>query len=89
MADHFTPKPTNLTLLAKRNDGVYPFGRIYQVIDGRSPSAGHGTRDMPIWGNYFRVDALPATRHPGVNAEELVQGRILGLVYYLQTLQLE
>ena len=86
-ADILTVKPSNLTMLTQNNDGIYPFGRVYQVIDGRIPVAGHGTTDMPIWGNYFRTEALPATRHPGIDAEEVVQGRILGLVYYLQTLQ--
>ena len=85
--DVLTTKPTNLTALASQNDGIYPFGRVYQVIDGRVSVAGHGTTDMPIWGNYFRAEALPATRHPGISAEEVVQGRILGLVYYIQTLQ--
>jgi len=89
MASVLTPPPSNLTLLAQQNDGVYPFGRVYQVIDGRSPVTGHGTTDMPIWGGHFRAEALPATRYPGVEEEEIVQGRILGLVYYIQSLQVE
>ena len=88
-ADILTTRPADLTTLARQNDGIYPFGRVYQVVDGRVPVAGHGTTDMPIWGSYFRTEALPATRHPGINAEEIVQGRILGLVYYLQTLQVK
>jgi mono/diheme cytochrome c family protein len=87
VADILTTKPSNLTALAQQNDGVYPFGRVYQVIDGRAQVTGHGTTDMPVWGSHFRVEAVPATRHPGINAEEVVQGRILGLVYYIQTLQ--
>jgi len=42
---------------------------------------------MPIWGNIFLAEALPKTIHPGVNAEEIVQARILNLVYYLQSIQ--
>ncbi len=33
------------------------------------------------------IEAGPNTFHPGVDAEEIVQGRILSLVYYLQTIQ--
>ncbi len=89
MAEILTPRPSNLALLAKQNNGAYPYGRVYLIIDGRSPVKGHGTTDMPIWGSYFRVEALPATRIPGVNEEEIVEGRILGLVYYIQYLQVD
>jgi mono/diheme cytochrome c family protein len=45
--------PTDLTVLAKKNNGVFPFEAVYEVIDGRKEVAAHGTRDMPIWGNRF------------------------------------
>jgi len=89
MARLLTPPPSNLTVLARENNGVYPFGRVYQVIDGRVSVTGHGTTAMPIWGSHFTLDALPATRHPGIDPEEVVQGRILGLVYYIQSLQVK
>lgn len=89
MADILTPPPSNLTLLAKQNDGEYPFGRVYEVIDGRALVAGHGTRQMPIWGSHFRTEQSPAIRFPGIDPEEIVQGRIFGLVYYIQSLQVE
>jgi hypothetical protein len=44
-------KPADLTLLAKKNNGVFDAGAIYQVIDGReSGSRPHLSVDMPIWG---------------------------------------
>lgn len=87
MAGLLTPRPADLTGLSTRNRGVYPFERVYKIIDGRFEGAvqGHGTRDMPIWGDAFKVEVLEA--QIPVYAEEVVQGRILGLVYYLQTLQ--
>ena len=90
LASLLTPRPADLGSLAKRNAGTYPFARVYKTIDGRYDSSvtGHGTRDMPIWGNEFQVEVLEA-QLPGVYAEEIVQGRILGLVYYIQTLQVE
>ena len=44
-------KPADLTLLAKKNNGVFDPGTIFQIIDGRRPgSRTHLSEDMPIWG---------------------------------------
>ena len=46
--------PTDLTVLAKKNNGVLPFNTLYEIIDGRnSLIVSHGTREMPIWGYRF------------------------------------
>jgi mono/diheme cytochrome c family protein len=44
----------DLTQIAKRNNGRFPDFRIMHIIDGYEIEAVHGTRDMPIWGDYFR-----------------------------------
>lgn len=87
VAELFAQKPRNLRTLAEDNNGAFPFSEVYQSINGRRDIQGHGTSEMPIWGEYFMADALPKTIHPGVDAEEIVQGRILSLVYYLQSIQ--
>ena len=46
-------RPTDLTVLAKKNNGVFPVNSVYQIIDGRESIASHGTREMPIWGWRF------------------------------------
>lgn len=79
--------PANLRKLAERNNGAFPFSQVYQSIDGRRNITAHGQSDMPIWGDIFAVEALPKTVHPGVSADEIVQGRILALVYYIQSIQ--
>jgi hypothetical protein len=61
-------KPTDLTLLAKRNHGSFDAAAVYQMIDGRNVRASHHNADMPIWGCRHDVPALPApkassTRH--------------------------
>jgi mono/diheme cytochrome c family protein len=33
VADALKTKPTDLTMIAKKNNGVFPFGRIYDIID--------------------------------------------------------
>jgi mono/diheme cytochrome c family protein len=42
-----SPMP-NLTVLAKNNKGVFPFDRVFQIIDGREEVKAHGPRDMPV-----------------------------------------
>ena len=89
VAEQLSAKPSNLRLLAKQNGGDYPFAKVYTVVDGRASGAritAHGTGEMPIWGKHFRADA-EFGRASADDADEVVHGRILGLVYYLQTLQ--
>lgn len=77
-----TVKPADLTMISKKNDGTFPFWRVYSVIDGREDVKGHGSRDMPIWGAEFRSQAGSSPV-----AQSQVRGRILELVYYLQSIQ--
>ena len=83
----FERTPSNLRKLAAMNNGAFPFSEVYQSIDGRRDIAAHGNSEMPIWGDLFAREALPETVHPGVDAEEIIQGRILALVYFLQSVQ--
>src|SRR5450759_4052401 len=47
-------RPTDLTVLAKKNNGVFPFNMVHEMIDGQnSMISSHGTREMPIWGYRF------------------------------------
>ena len=46
---------SDLTVLAKKNNGVFPFARVYEFIDGTQVVKAHGTREMPIWGADYRV----------------------------------
>jgi mono/diheme cytochrome c family protein len=77
-----TVKPADLTQLSKKNNGTFPFWQMYGVIDGREEIKGHGTRDMPIWGREFRMQASSSPV-----AESQVRGRILELIYYLESIQ--
>ena len=69
--------PADLTVLAKNNNGVFPYDRVYQMIDGRNTSiAAHGTREMPVWG--YRFGPPEAFRF---------KKRILAVIDYLKTIQ--
>lgn len=77
--------PSDLTTIAKRNDGEFPFLKVFQTIDGRAQIGAHGTRDMPVWGDRYK--AVAGERYGPYGAEQIVRGRILELVYYIQSLQ--
>lgn len=81
-----TPAP-NLALITERNGGKFPAQKIYDIIEGRSVVAAHGTRDMPLWGDRYRNEPQPQTPDQATLANDQAQQRILSLVYYLATLQ--
>jgi|SRR3990170_3484188 len=83
MGKFLTVRPSDLTQLAKRNAGRFPFWQIYRTIDGSEEISGHGTRDMPVWGARFRADA----KGDDAGSRSQVAGRILSLVFYLQHIQ--
>jgi mono/diheme cytochrome c family protein len=75
----------DLTTMSKRNGGVFPVTRMYEVIEGAGK--GHGTRDMPIWGQEYRVRAGEYFGDLPYNPEAFVSGRILALIEHLSKLQ--
>jgi len=42
-------QPTDLTLLAKKNGGKYPAGKVIGILVD-SNTFGHGSKEMPVWG---------------------------------------
>lgn len=82
--------PPDLTKLSQRNDGVFPYDRVYHVIDGRESVKAHGTRDMPVWGNVLTLEGSGANRSVSdvpVDMEVEVRARILLLMDYLNRIQ--
>ena len=47
-------KLMDLTMLQKR-DGKFDQVHIQNIIAGEKEVAGHGSKEMPVWGTYFRV----------------------------------
>lgn len=72
-----------LVELAQANDGVFPYEAVLATIDGRDGVRAHGST-MPVWGERF---AVSASSQRGEAAEMVARGRILSLVYYLQSIQ--
>ncbi len=84
------PVPT-LTTLRQENKGVFPFRQVYGMIDGRTDVAAHGPREMPVWGDAYRADAIKQHgEHYGeLYAEGIIRARILALISYINRLQEE
>ena len=77
--------PADLTVLAKNNNGEFPFLDVFHTIDGRTQIASHGTSQMPIWGRRYKEEAGDTFGPYG--GEEAVRARVLELVYYIQSIQ--
>ncbi len=83
----FDRKPRNLSHLAKDNGGLFPFEAVYKSIDGTTEIKGHGYSNMPVWGRYFVAEEMEDPASNPRDAKAVTQGRILAVVYYLQTIQ--
>jgi len=73
--------PADLTQLAARNGGSFPFAAVARAIDGRQGTRAHGTPDMPVWGEIF--SKTEGTDSPSV---QTAVGR---LTHYIWTSQRE
>jgi mono/diheme cytochrome c family protein len=87
--------PPDLTVLARKNDGVFPFNYVYEIIDGRKTVRVHGTRDMPIWGDRYMPEPsrtiIPRASENLLaylyDPETIVRMRILAVIDYLNRIQ--
>ncbi len=78
----------DLTVLARNNNGVFPFDRVYQIIDGRQEVKAHGPREMPVWGGTFnKQSSIFFENYPPYDNESNARSRMLALTEYLYRLQ--
>lgn len=77
--------PPDLTTMARRNGGVFPVSKTYDVIEGAG--VGHGTRDMPVWGKDYSVKAAEYYMDVPYDQATFVRVKILSLIEYLSRLQ--
>lgn len=73
-------RPSDLTLIARRNGGEFPTEKVVRIVDGRKPVKGHGGADMPVWGDAFR------NVETGYD-EAAAQERIRAVVDHLRSIQ--
>ena len=75
----------DLTGLAKANGGVLPVSAMYDVIVGDKDVGAHGSRDMPVWGNRYRVRV--EAKETDATIERRATEQIDALVRYLRSIQ--
>lgn len=71
--------PADLTTLADRHNGTFPYQQVFSVISGDTTTATHGSKDMPVWGPIFLIRN---SRDPGDATD-----RINRVVQYLRSMQ--
>ena len=71
--------PSDLRMLTKINDGVFPEKVLVTVIDGRKTVRAHGTFVMPVWGRQLSQS--------GGDAE--AARRIAAIIDYLRSIQIK
>lgn len=80
--------PSDLTVIAKKNGGVFPVSTLYEVIDGRKTYAAHGTREMPVWGDLFApLQSLNLKWSDQYTDEAVIRTRVLAVIDYLNHIQ--
>ena len=87
-AAHLAKKPPDLTQVSKKY-GQFPAQKVFETIAGLDMPDGHGTREMPIWGDVFVTEEVgKSTRiEDAVKASDEASRRIAGLVRYVESLQ--
>jgi mono/diheme cytochrome c family protein len=71
--------PADLTRIAERNGGKFPFLTVQKIISGEQQlPAIHGTHEMPVWGPLFSEVSWD---------QDLGRLRIYSLAKYLETIQ--
>lgn len=78
-----SPPPSDLTMLASRHGGKFPFDEVVDEIDGRKAIPSHERIQMPFWGVTLQKHGQEFT--PASDAE--VKRRIDAIARYLEGLQ--
>jgi mono/diheme cytochrome c family protein len=80
MAKSLKTATPDLTGIAVRSGGKFPESRVQRIISGEQQlPAGHGTRDMPVWGPVFSQVAWD---------QDLGRIRVYNLAKYIEALQM-
>jgi len=78
-ASNLKTHPADLTTLAKRRDGKFPYDYVSTMLRFGPGLPAHGSSDMPTWGPIFSIIEK--------SNEKAVQERIKRLSAYLASLQ--
>jgi mono/diheme cytochrome c family protein len=72
--------PADLTVMSQQNGGKFPEDRVRDAIYNKKLVPGHGTPDMPAWGNVFYNQKSNPKR---------LEARVRDLTAYIESLQVK
>ena len=72
--------PADLTVMSQHNSGKFPEDRVKEAIYNKKPVPGHGTPDMPAWGNVF---------YNQKSNQKGLEARVRDLTAYIESLQVK
>jgi mono/diheme cytochrome c family protein len=81
-------RPADLTQVTVKY-GRFPEDRVFETIAGLDMPEGHGSRDMPSWGDVFVSEGVGSSTKlaDAVKASDDASRRIAGLVRYIESIQ--
>lgn len=87
-AEKLSKKPADLTVVTKKY-GEFPAQKVFETIAGLDMPDGHGTRDMPIWGDVFVTEQVGKSTsvEEAMKASDEATQRIANLVRYVESIQ--
>jgi mono/diheme cytochrome c family protein len=91
MTPYLTRPAPDLTVIASENDGIFPVGVLYEIIEGGGSTSFHGSSEMPAWGDRYSAQAyaLLGWPHAVADREAFVRARILALIEYIASIQVK
>jgi mono/diheme cytochrome c family protein len=72
--------PADLTVMSQQNAGTFPEDRVKEAIYNKKPVPGHGTPDMPAWGDVF---------YNQKSNQKRLEARVRDLTGYIESLQVK
>jgi mono/diheme cytochrome c family protein len=87
-ASHLKKKAADLTVITMKY-GRFPQDRVFETIAGLDMPEGHGTRDMPSWGDVFVSEGVGQSTNveDAMKASDDASRRIAGLIRYVESIQ--
>jgi hypothetical protein len=87
-AGQLKKKAADLTLITQKY-GRFPDARVFETIAGLDMPEGHGTRDMPSWGDVFVSEGVGTSTkvEDAMKASDNASRRIAGLIRYIESIQ--
>lgn len=86
VAETLKTKPADLTQISKKNGGEFNSGDVARMIDGQQEVAGHGPREMPVWGVEFAAEVSKGNQG-SAEGPRYANASIVQLVRYIESIQ--